>query len=370
MYDVVEDVYQDSFYVVVGQDDFECFGYVFFGCIVVNVEEVGWFVVVQVDDVYGIYGQVGVVDYVVDVVFQCDVVQFLFLCMGFMGVVLGWVVYGVQFWLMVQGVVVDVDFGIQVVQVVVFFDYQWVYFQQGQVVVLEQFCQVDEDMGELFDLVVFQVQLEGQFVVLVWLCVDQWVDGSFEDFFGSVVGDFFDVYVIFGGSYEYDVVVGMIDDGVEVQFFVDVGVGFYQDFVDWLVVGVGLVGYQVFVQLLLGECFGVFFVFYQFYIVCFIVVVGVYLSFDDLFVVVDFVVGFCGFFGGVYGKVFGYRQVVFSEQLFILIFVEIYVCLLLFVQVLCILVECLWCFIICDCCFVNYLVCEKIVWWYMFVVIL
>ena len=48
------------------------------------------------------------------------------------------------------------------VQVAVFLDHQRVHFQQGQVVVLEQLRQADEDMGELLDLVALQAQLEGQ----------------------------------------------------------------------------------------------------------------------------------------------------------------------------------------------------------------
>lgn len=55
VYDVVEDVYKDVFDVWIRCDDFECFSYFFFGCIVVDVEEVGWFCIVKFDDVYSGY---------------------------------------------------------------------------------------------------------------------------------------------------------------------------------------------------------------------------------------------------------------------------------------------------------------------------
>ena len=285
----------------------------------------------QVDDVHGTHGQAGAVDHAADVAFQRDVVQLPLLRMGFTGVVLGRVVHGAQLRLTVQGVAVDVDLGIQAVQVAVFLDHQRVHFQQGQVVVLEQLRQADEDMGELLDLVALQAQLEGQLAALVRLRADQRVDGSLEDLLGSVVGDLLDVHATFGGSHEHDAAAGTIDDGAEVQLLVDVGAGLHQDLADRLAVGVGLVGHQVLAQPLLGERLGVLFALHQLHTARFTAAAGVHLSFDDPLAAADLVAGFCGLFGGVYGKALGYRQAVFSEQLLTLIFVEIHACLPLFV---------------------------------------
>lgn len=88
MNDIVEDVNQNGFYFVVREDDFECFGYMFFGCVVVNVKEVSWFVVVQFNDVYCIYCQICVVNYIIDVIVQCNVVQFLLCSLCFMWIFL------------------------------------------------------------------------------------------------------------------------------------------------------------------------------------------------------------------------------------------------------------------------------------------
>src|SRR5690606_39365523 len=52
--------------------------------------------------------------------------------------------------------------GIQAVQVAVLLDHQRVDLEQGQVVVLEQLGEANEDVGELLDLVTLQAQLEGQ----------------------------------------------------------------------------------------------------------------------------------------------------------------------------------------------------------------
>lgn len=115
------------------------------------------------------------------------------------------------------------------------------------------------------------------------------------------------------------------------RLLVDVGAGLHQDLADRLAVGVGLVGHQVLAQPLLGERLGVLFALHQLHTARFTAAAGVHLSFDDPLAAADLVAGFCGLFGGVYGKALGYRQAVFSEQLLTLIFVEIHACLPLFV---------------------------------------
>ena len=65
-----------------------------------------------------------------------------------------------QLGLTVHGVSVDVDFCIEAVQIAVSLDNQRVHFQQGQIVILEQLGQTDEDLGELSNLLAFQTQLK------------------------------------------------------------------------------------------------------------------------------------------------------------------------------------------------------------------
>ena len=133
---------------------------------------------------------------------------------------------GLQLWLTVHGVGIDVDLGIEAVQVAVGLDDQRVHFQQGQIVILEQLGQANEDLGELLNLLAFQTQLERQFTTLERLSADQRIDGSLEDLLGSFVSDFLDVHATFGGSHEHDTAARTIDYSAQVQLFGDVSAGF------------------------------------------------------------------------------------------------------------------------------------------------
>lgn len=108
----------------------------------------------------------------------------------------------------------------------------------------------------------------------------------------------------------------MVEYCVQVQFVGDVGVGFYQNFGDWLVVFIGLECYQVLVQLFFGEFCCFFGVVDQFYVIGFIVVIGVYLGFYDLFVIIDFFCFCCYFFWCIVSEVWRNWQVVISKKLF------------------------------------------------------
>ncbi|MNQ24133.1 hypothetical protein D3C85_373180 [compost metagenome] len=281
----------------------------------------------QVDDVHGAHGQAGTVDHATDVAFQGHVVQFELGSVGFARIVLGRIVHGTQLRLAVQGVAVDVDLGIQAMQVAVGLDHQRVDFQQGQVVVLEQLGQTDEDVGELLDLIAFQTQLESQLAALERLCADQRIDGGLENFLRGIVSDLLDVHATFGGRHEHDTTAGAIDHRAQVQLLGDVGAGLNQNLVDRLAAGVGLVGHQTLAQPVGGERLGVFLALDQLDAARFTAATGMHLSLDDPLGAADFVAGFCGFFRSAYGETLGYGQAVFSEQLLTLILVEIHACL-------------------------------------------
>src|SRR5690606_27694626 len=122
--DTAEDVDQNGLYVAVGQDGLERCGNAFLGCPAAHVEEVGRLATVQVDDVHGTHGQTGTVDHAADVAVQSHVVQLELGSVGFTRIVLGRVMHGAQLGLAVQGVAVDVDLGVQAVQVAVLLDHQ------------------------------------------------------------------------------------------------------------------------------------------------------------------------------------------------------------------------------------------------------
>ena len=278
----------------------------------------------QVDDVHGTHGQASTVDHATDVAFQCYVVQFELGSVRFARIVLRRIVESFQLSLTVHGVCVDVDFCIEAVQIAVSLDNQRVHFQQGQIVILEQFGQTYEDLGELSNLLAFQTQLESQLATLEWLSANQWIDSSFQNFFWSVVSDFLDVHATFGGSHEHDTTARTVNDSAQVQLFSDISARFNQDLGDRLTIGISLVSHQTLAQPLLCECFSVFFAANQLNAARFTATTCVNLGFYNPFGPTDFVASFCGCFRGVYCITLGYWQAVFSEQLLTLILVKIH----------------------------------------------
>ncbi|MNG89627.1 hypothetical protein D3C79_484990 [compost metagenome] len=231
---------------------------------------------------------------------------------------------GFQLRLTVHGVGVDVDLGIEAVQVAVGLDHQRVHFQQGQVVILEQLGQTNEDLGELLNLLAFQAQLECQLATLERLSADQRVDGGLEDLLRRFVSDFLDVHATFGGSHEHDTAARAIDYSAQVQLFGDVSAGFDQNLGDGLTVGIGLVGNQILAQPLCSERLGVFLAANQLDAARFTATTRVNLGFYNPLVPADLVAGFCSLLRGVDCETLGNWQAVFSEQLLTLILVKIH----------------------------------------------
>jgi len=229
-----------------------------------------------------------------------------------------------QLRLAIDGVAVDVDLGVQAVQIAVGLDHQRVHFQQGQVIVLEQLGEADEDVYELLDLVTLEAQLERQFARLEGLRAYQRIDGGLEDLLGRVVSDFFDVHATFGRRHEDDPATGAIDHGAQVELLVDIGARLDQNLADRLTIGIGLVGHQTLVEPLLGERSGLILAANQLYATRLATSTGMHLGLDHPLCAADLVAGFRCFLRAIYRIAFGHGQTVFSEQLFTLVLVKIH----------------------------------------------
>lgn len=173
--------------------------------------------------------------------------------MHFAGIVLGRVVHGAQSGLAEQGVGIEIDLGVQAEQIAVLLDHQRIHLHQGQIVLLEQLGQTDEDMGELLELIAFETQPEGQVAGLERLGADQGVDAGLEDLLGRFMGDLLDVHPALGRGHEDDAAARAIDHRSQVKLPLDLGAGLDQDLADRLPRSVGLVGHQSLAQPVDGE---------------------------------------------------------------------------------------------------------------------
>src|SRR5262245_49154204 len=61
-HDAAEDVDQNAFHIRTTQDDLEGFGNLLLRCAAADIEEVGRFLTIELDDVHGCHGKAGAVD--------------------------------------------------------------------------------------------------------------------------------------------------------------------------------------------------------------------------------------------------------------------------------------------------------------------
>src|SRR5690606_15373514 len=132
-HDAAEDVDKDPLDVRVGQNDLERFGHLFLGRAAANVEEVGRFAAVMLDDVHRRHGQSGTVDHAADVAVQGDVGQAEFRSLDFLFVFFVEVAQFQNLRMPEKGVVVEVEFRVQRYDVAGTGDHQRVDLRQRTV---------------------------------------------------------------------------------------------------------------------------------------------------------------------------------------------------------------------------------------------
>ena len=112
-HDAAENIHQDRAHVVVRQDQLEGLGDFFRGCAAADVEEIGRFTAVQLDQVHGRHGQSGAVDHAGDVAVERDVIETVFVRAAFFDLFLIRVTQLGEQLLTVERVVVQVDLAVQ-----------------------------------------------------------------------------------------------------------------------------------------------------------------------------------------------------------------------------------------------------------------
>ena len=141
-----------------------------------------------------------------------------------------------------QGVVVEVELGIEAEQVSLPGLHQGVDLQERAVGLDEGLVEVLQQRHRLLDLGRGEAEFEGDLARLEGAQPDQRIDRLEEDFFRGVGGDFLDVHPPFGAGHQGHLGGGAIDQEGDVELVKDVAAFFDQHALDDLAFRAGLVG--------------------------------------------------------------------------------------------------------------------------------
>ncbi len=244
VHDAAEDVDEDALDFRIGEDDLESGGHLVFGGTATDVEEVRGFTSGELDDVHGGHGESCSVDEASDVSVEADVVEVELTCFDFAGILLGFVAHGDDVGLAEQGVVVEVELGVEGEEALVWGDHEWVDLDERAIGFDEQLEEVGEELGGLVHQGATQAEGGCDAAGLVCLQADGGVDGDAEDLFWGFFGDGFDVHPAFGAGDDHGGGGGAVEQDGEVEFALDINGFGDEQFADQLAFGAGLVSDQ------------------------------------------------------------------------------------------------------------------------------
>ncbi len=287
LHDSAKDVDEDAFDVGIGEDDLECFCDGFFGCGAADVEEVGGFTSVELDDVHGGHGETGAVDEAADGSVELDVGETEFVGFEFGRVFLSGVEEGLDVLVSEKRVVVEGHFGVDGHDLTIgevfggFGGDKGIDLDHVGVFGDKEPGEFHHDGGGLGDLLADEAELEGDGSGFVTLESHEGVDVPADNFFGCFCGDGFDVDTAFRGGDHDRSAGGSVECDGEIEFLVDFDAGGDEDFVDGNAFGTGLVCDEVFAHHGFGGLLGIVGGFDEFDAATFAASAGVDLGFDD-----------------------------------------------------------------------------------------
>ena len=165
-------------------------------------------------------------------------------CRAFRRVFLRLVAPAGEFLLAEQGVVFDVDLGVERDQLALARHDQRVDLEQARVLLEIQAVQRLGDLRELIDLLTGQAQAEGHDAALVGLQTGGRMHVHADQLFRRLFGDFFDVHAAGGRDDEGDVALVAVQHQADVQLALDLRAGLDEHLVDGQTFRPGLVGVQ------------------------------------------------------------------------------------------------------------------------------
>lgn len=113
LYDVIKNVDQNCFYIGIGDEDLEGFCNLIYVGIVVNIEKVCWFVVMEFNDVYCVYGEFCIIDQVVDVFIKVDKIEVGVFSVNFCFIFFCKIMVFGDVWMVIQCVIVKSYFCVE-----------------------------------------------------------------------------------------------------------------------------------------------------------------------------------------------------------------------------------------------------------------
>jgi hypothetical protein len=127
-----------------------------------------------------------------------DVIQARFTGADFVGVFFSFIPQRRDVLVAEEGVVVEVDLGIQHHHVALLCDRQRVDLREAGVLLEVALRQRHEDLHHRADLFVAEAEIEGHLLGLEWLQTEFGIHSDLENLLWSLVCDFFDVHAAFG----------------------------------------------------------------------------------------------------------------------------------------------------------------------------
>jgi len=227
--DAAEDVNQDHLHIFVGKDDLECIGHRLLVSCSTNVQEVCRFTTSQLDDIHGCHCQPGAVDHAAHLAVQLDVGKTVLRSLYF-----GWLLFGqvpqfIELGMPVEGVVVEVELGVQCHDATVFGNDEGVDLGKGAVLLNEKSVKFHDKGCRRRCRLAFHAQPVREVPGLVGHEAHPGVSELHEDLLGSLSCHLFDLHTALGAGHKGDLFGSPVNNHSEIKFRSDPDSPLYDD---------------------------------------------------------------------------------------------------------------------------------------------
>src|SRR5581483_3784185 len=215
--DAAKDVDEHGAYVLVAEQDAERVFYLLGVGAAAHVEEVGGASAGVLDDVHGGHRQAGAVYHAAHVAVELDVVQAVLGGLDLERVFLADVAQLAEVLMTIQGVVVEVDLGVEREQAPVPGGDERVDLEQRRVGLFESAVERAHEFDGERDLLALEPEAEREIARLEGLKAEPRLDGFLQDGVGIARGNFFDLHAARGRGHEHGTAGGAVHHDAQVK---------------------------------------------------------------------------------------------------------------------------------------------------------